>query len=141
MALIPLNTFKTKTTMLTTATIEDLYVSTATSKTSAMTVYTAPVGVTSIVLMAQIANTSNETQTITVAHWRNKTVLRDAQGYGFQAGKTPSILVKDFVIPPNDAASVLSGKLIVEELDSIRAYASSTGTCQVVLSILETANE
>lgn len=137
MALIPLNTFKTKTTLLSTATTEILYqtVSTAT------TVYTAPVGVTSIILMAQISNISDQNQTITVAHWRNKTVLQDAQGYGYQAGRTPSILVKDFVIPPNDAASVLTGKLIIEELDSIRAYASSTGTCQVVLSILETANE
>jgi hypothetical protein len=136
MALIPLNTFKTKTTLLTTATTAELY-----NTSSVTTIYTAPVGVTSIVLMAQISNISNENQTVTVAHWRNKTVLQDAQGYGFQAGRTPSILVRDFIVPPNDAASVLTGKLIIEELDSIRAYASSTGTCQVVLSILETANE
>lgn len=136
MALIPLNTFKTKTSILTTGTTATLYQTQSTT-----TIYTAPVGVTSIVLMAQISNISDENQTVTVAHWRNKTVLQDAQGYGYQAGRTPSILVKDFVIPPNDAASVLTGKLIIEELDSIRAYASSTGTCQVVLSILETANE
>ncbi len=136
MALIPLNTFKTKTTILTTATTGELYQTVSTT-----TIYTAPVGVTSIVLMAQISNISDENQTVTVAHWRNRTVLQDAQGYGYQTGRTPSILVKDFVIPPNDAASVLTGKLIIEELDSIRAYASSTGTCQVVLSILETANE
>lgn len=131
MALIPLNTFKTKTKFLSTGTL-----TTATSD-----VYVAPVGVTAIILMAQIANVSTSTQTITVAHYRNKKVLKDAQGFGEQLGNTPSILIKDFAIPENDAASVLTGKLIIEELDSIRAYASSTGTCQLVLSILETANE
>lgn len=131
MALIPLNTFKTKTKILGTGTL-----TTATSD-----VYVAPVGVTAIILMAQIANISTTTQTVTVAHYRNKKVLKDAQGFGEQPGSTPSILIKDFAIPENDAASVLTGKLIIEELDSIRAYAGSTGTCQLVLSILETANE
>jgi hypothetical protein len=127
MALIPLNTFKTKTAILTDITTA--------------TVYTAPVGVTSIVLMAQISNISTTTQYVNVSHYRNLPILADAQGFGSQLANTVSPLVKDFAIPENDAASVLTGKLIIESLDSIRASALTSGTCQLILSILETANE
>lgn len=127
MALIPLNTFKTKTFLL--------------NSNSTQTVYTAPVGVTSIVLMAQIANISTVTQIVNVLHHRNLPVLADAQGFGAQPGNTDAFLVKNFEIPPNDAASILTGKLIIEALDSVRASVSNSGTCQLVLSILETANE
>lgn len=130
MALIPLNKFVTKTAVLGTGTTS--------------TVYTAPIGVTSIILMAQIANVSTLTQTVSFAHHRTKPVLPDAQGNGRQDAGVNSLLVKDFAIPPGDAASVLSGKLIIESLDKIYSYvttdAASSGTLQVVLSILETAN-
>jgi hypothetical protein len=126
MAQLPLNKFLTKTAVLTT--------STATS------VYTAPIGVTAIVLMAQISNLTTQTHAVTFEHFRYKTILPDAQGFGGQPGNTPSMLVKDFEIPPNDAGTPLAGKMIVEELDSIRAYADSEGTMQLVLSILQTAN-
>jgi hypothetical protein len=49
-------------------------------------------------------------------------------------------LVKDFAIPPNDAGTPLSGKMIIEELDSVRAYSDSNGSMQLVMSILQTAN-
>lgn len=131
MALIPLNTFKTKTKILTDDSVT----------TSSVTAYVAPIGVTSIVLMAQISNLSTQTQTVNVMHYRNRPVLADAQGNGAQTGQTVSYLVKDFQIPAGDAGTALTGKLIIESLDSIRAYASNSGTCQMVLSILETANE
>jgi hypothetical protein len=127
MALIPLNTFKTKTAVL--------------GSNSTSTVYTAPVGVTSIILMAQVANLTTQTQTLNFVHHRNRPILADAQGNGAQAANIDSPLVKNFLVPADDAASVLSGKLIIESLDSIRAYSSNTGTLQLVLSILETANE
>lgn len=136
MALIPLNTFKTKTKMLAASNFE-----TATSTSTVATVYTAPVGTTAIILMAQIANISTTTQTVSFLHYRKRRVLNNAQGFGEQPGETASVLVKDFIVPANDAASVLTGKLIIEELDSIRAYAVNSGTCQLVLSVLETANE
>lgn len=126
MALIPLNTFKTKTQFI------------GTNTTSTM--YTAPIGVTSIVLMAQIANLSTQTQLVSFMHHRNRPILADAQGNGSQPGNVDSFLVKDFAVPAGDAASVLTGKLIIESLDSIRAYASSTSTLQLTLSILESAN-
>lgn len=137
MALIPLNTFKTKTKLL----VSSSYETAISTSSQATTVYTAPVGTTAIILMAQIANISSSTQTVSFLHYRKRRVLNNAQGFGGQAGETASVLVKDFVVPANDAASVLTGKLIIEELDSIRAYATSTGTCQLVLSVLETANE
>ena len=126
MAQLPLNKFLTKTAMLTTS--------------STATVYTSPIGVTSIVLMAQVANLSTQTHTVTFEHYRYKTILPDAQGFGGQTGNTPSRLVNQYAIPENDAGSPLSGKLIIEELDSIRAYADTTGTMQLVMSILQTAN-
>lgn len=138
MALIPLNTFKTKTTMLTSATSYNNWTPTVTNTT---TVYTAPIGVTSIILMAQIANISTQTQYCTFMHHRNRPVLRDAQGNGEQAGNIDSFLVRDFAIPAGDAASILTGKLIIEQLDSVRAYTNSnTKTLQLILSVLETAN-
>ena len=129
MALIPLNTFKTKTALL------------GTSTGTAATVYTAPVGTTAIILMAQIANVSTLTQTVSFIHHRNRRVLADAQGNGAQPGNLDSYLVQDFGIPANDAGSVLAGKLIIEELDSVRAIASNTSTLQLTLSVLETANQ
>lgn len=126
MAQIPLNTFKTKTTVLTTA--------------STSTVYTAPIGVTSIILMAQVANLTTQTQSFTFVHHRNRPVLADAQGNGAQPANTDSIMVKDFEIPANDAGTPLTGKMIIESLDSIRAYSSNTNALQLVLSVLETAN-
>ena len=138
MALIPLNTFKTKTTKLTSATAYTSY----TSGMQTSTVYTAPIGVTAIILMAQVANLSTITQTCSFVHHRNRPVLRDAQGNGGQDGNIDSYLVKNFEIPGGDAATVLTGKLIIEQLDSIRAYnlSSSTNSLQLVLSVLETAN-
>lgn len=126
MAQLPLNSFKTKTTLLSTSTTA--------------TVYTAPIGVTSIILMAQISNLTTQTQSFTFIHHRNRPVLADAQGNGFQAANTDSILVKDFEIPVADAGTPLTGKMIIESLDSVRAYASEDGALQLVLSILETAN-
>jgi hypothetical protein len=126
MALIPLNSFKTKTQLL--------------SNVSTATVYTAPIGVTSIILMAQISNISTETQLLSFSHHRNRPILADAQGNGAQPGNIDSYLVRDFAIPAGDAASVLTGKLIVESLDSVRAFGANTGTLQLVLSVLETAN-
>jgi hypothetical protein len=127
MALIPLNTFKTKTSVLTTATNN--------------TIYTAPVGVTSIVLMAQIANLGTQTEIISFVHHRNRQVLADAQGNGAQAANFDTFLVKDFQVPVNDAFNPITGKLIIEELDSIRCFGSSTSTLQITLSILESANK
>ena len=127
MALLPLNVFKTKTAILTTS--------------SNARVYTAPVGVTSIVLMANAANVDlQNNRSVTFAHFRNLPILPDTQGNGGQEGNTVTEQVLQFIIPPNDAGSLLSGKLIIESLDSISAYSDAPGAIKLTLSILETAN-
>ena len=128
MALLPLNTFKTKTSILTT--------------NSSTRVYTAPVGVTAIVLMANASNIdADNTHLITFSHYRNLPVLPDTQGNGGQGGNVITEQVKDFPIPTNNAAALLSGKLIVESLDSVIAYADAPGVIKLTLSVLETANQ
>ena len=140
MALIPLNTFKTKTTVLTTDTNA--------------TLYTAPVGVTSIVLMANVANVdvyntatvsiNGDTQgyhSVTFAHHRNLPVLPDAQGNGGQNGNITTELVSGFEIPPTDSANMIPGKMIIESLDSVICYATEENVMKLTLSILETANQ
>lgn len=127
MAQLPLNKFLTKTVLLSTSTTA--------------TVFTAPIGSTAIILMAQVANLSTtSTHYVTFEHYRYRTILKDAQGNGGQDGLTASKLVNQFAIPANDAGTPLTGKMIIEELDSIRAYADTTATMQLVLSILQTAN-
>jgi len=126
MAQLPLNTFKTKTAKL--------------SDKPGTTVYTAPIGTTAIILMAQISNLTTETHYVSFSHFRNRPILADAQGNGGQTGQTTSTLVLNYGIPPNDAGTPLSGKMIIEQLDSIQAYADTTATLQLVLSVLETAN-
>jgi len=126
MAQLPLNKFLTKTVVLTTSTTAS--------------VYTAPIGVTAIVLMAQVSNLTTTTQNVSFIHYRYRTVLADSQGFGRQEGLTPSYLVKDFGIPSNDAGTPLAGKLVIESLDSVRAYAEREGSLQLVMSVLETAN-
>jgi hypothetical protein len=125
MALIPLNQFRTITTVLTT-------------NTSA-TIYVAPVGVTSIVLMAQVANSNTASSNVSLVHHRNIPIQQNAQGNNAQPGNTDSFLVDAFPLPPKDAINLMSGKLVIETLDSIRSYASAPG-CTLVLSILESSN-
>lgn len=111
---LPLNTFKTVTAQLTTAETN---------------IYTAPVGVTSIILMAQVSNVetgSPADKWVTAAHY---------------AGTTARYLVKEFTVPTNDAVSVLTGKLVLQTGQSIRMAAETDNFLEVVLSILETSNE
>jgi hypothetical protein len=104
-------------------------------------IYTTPPGITSIVLMAQVANVTDHDINVTFSHYRNIPVFADPSTQnGFQAGDTITELVKDFTIPPNDSATLINGKMIVETFDSVLAYASENGGLKVTLSILETAN-
>ena len=105
-----LNVFKTVTAVLTTTT---------------ETLYTAPTGYTSIILMAQISNITSSTKTITFSHY---------------SGSTTTELLSSFSIPPNDAVSAIMGKLVLETGQSVRASASLNSSVKAVLSILETSN-
>ena len=126
MAQLPLNVFKTKTAILTTNTTA--------------TVYTAPIGVTSIILMTQISNIDTSTHAVTFCHHRNLPILPNAQGTGGQDANVTTELVVGYLIPPNDAGSMTTGKMIIEQLDSIICYADAPGVMKLTLSVLETAN-
>jgi hypothetical protein len=105
-----LNTFKTRTAVLTTSDAE---------------VYVAPAGYTSIVIMAQVSNITGTAVSVTVSH---------------RAASTDTELIKGFSIPGNDAASVITGKLVLEAGQSVRALASASSSAKIILSILETLN-
>lgn len=108
----PLNVFKTVTDELT--------------DTNSV-VYTAPNGFTGIVLMAQVSNVTTTAKDVTFSHLDTS-----------ESSETE--LVKDLSIPGNDSTSVVTGKLVIEEGDSVKAFASANSSLKIVLSILESRN-
>jgi hypothetical protein len=50
-------------------------------------------------------------------------------------------MLNAFTIPPNDAAEVTTGKLVIEEGASVKAVVSANNSVNFVMSILETSNE
>jgi hypothetical protein len=75
--------------------------------------------------MAQIANTGSGTATVTFAHQHLTTI---------------SPLIKNALIPTNDALAVLTGRLVVESGDAILVTGDSTQSLQLVMSLVESAN-
>lgn len=89
-------------------------------------IYTAPTGYSAIVLMAQLANITGNTVSASVLHTQ---------------GVNDYELIRNFEIPRNDAASAVTGRLIIQQGNSIKASASSNSSIKFTLSILESANE
>lgn len=115
MAAVALNTFKTIRAGLT---------------TSYVGIYTCPIGVASVILLAQVTNVSSGTTSyrVTAAHSRPTAAVQD---YEFSKG---------FEVPPNDSVSLLpDGKLVLETGDVIKVKSDEEDTLNIVLSILETA--
>ena len=108
---LPLNVFKTRAFELTTA---------------EQTIYTTPLGITTIVLGAQASNIGNSPVTVTFTLRKNN---------------TDYVMLNAFTIPPNDAAEVTTGKLVIEEGASVKAQVSTNNSVNLVMSILETSNE
>ena len=91
--------------------------------TTTTTVYTPPLGYATVVLMAQVSNTGPGTIQISAD------ILR--------SGNTTS-LISSASVPINDAASVLTGRLILQYGDELQFTASDDTSGQLVLSYLET---
>lgn len=108
--LVPLNTFRTSAANVT---------------TELLTVYTAPIGVSSVILMAQFANITQNTGNITAFYTKSSINTE---------------LAKEYEIPGNDAASILTGRLVLEQGDSLKIKAGANNIFKFVLSYLETAN-
>lgn len=94
------------------------------------TVYTTPVGVSAILLYAQVSNVGIGTYpTVTFTHRRKSVATRTA-------GNTRNNrLVKDAEVPPNDSLIIIDGRLVLERTalisDSIVIEASQTGIVSI----------
>lgn len=99
---------------------------TAQATTSETVIYTAPTLYTSIIMLAHISNISDTTANVTFSHVGNGTTTE---------------LLKNFSVPKNDAVAAITGKLILEEGQSVKISSDQNNKLKIILSILETANE
>jgi len=99
------------------------------STTSNVGIYTAPVGYSGVVLLAQASNIDSTSHTISFSHQRTVAGI----------AVTTEIL-KDFTIPANDSANLLAGKLVVEANDVLVFSADTNSGIKFIGSILETLN-
>ena len=99
------------------------------STTSNVGIYTAPVGYSGVVLLAQASNIDSTSHTISFSHQR--TVAGTA---------VTTEILKDFTIPANDSANLLAGKLVVEANDVLVFSADTNSGVKFIGSILETLN-
>ena len=99
------------------------------STTSNVGIYTAPVGYSGVVLLAQASNIDSTSHTISFSHQRTVAGI----------AVTTEIL-KDFTIPANDSANLLAGKLVVEANDVLIFSADTNSGDKFIGSILETLN-
>jgi hypothetical protein len=111
---LALNVFKTVTKVAT---------------TNAVGIYTAPVGYTGVVLLAQATNIGSNTQTVSFSHQRSTAGI----------AVTTEIL-KSFPISSSDTANLLAGKLVLESGDVLVLSATSGTDIKFIGSILETLN-
>lgn len=98
---------------------------TATVSLSATEIYTAPVGYTGVVLLAQVANIGTTSEDVTLTHRR---------------GGTDTEMLKQFPIASNDTANLLAGKLVLESGDKLVLSGSDASNLKFIASILETLN-
>jgi hypothetical protein len=98
---------------------------TAVVPASPTVIYTAPVGYTAVVLLAQVANIGATSQDITFVHRRSS---------------TDTELLKQYPISANDTSSLLTGKLVLESGDRLVLSGSNASNLKFVASLLETLN-
>jgi len=92
-------------------------------------IYTAPVGYSGIILLAQAANIGSDTHTVSFSHKRTKAGIA-----------VTTEIVKDLPVPGNDSISLLYGKLVLESGDVLQLSASDSTNIKFIGSILETLN-
>lgn len=97
--------------------------------TSPVGIYTAPVGYTGVVLLAQAANVGSQSQDVTFSHQRSVAGIA-----------VTTRLVKNYPISANDSSNLLTGKLVLQSGDVLLLSASTSSDIEVTVSILETLN-
>jgi len=98
---------------------------TAVVDTSPTEIYTAPVGYTGVVLLAQVANIGTTSEDVTLVHRRSS---------------TDTEMLKEFPIAASDTANLLAGKLVLESGDKLVLSGSDNTNLKFIASILETLN-
>jgi len=111
---LALNVFKTVTKVAT---------------TNPVGIYTAPVGYTGVILLAQAANIDTNTHSISFSHQRTTSGIA-----------VTTEIVKNFPIYGNDTTSLLAGKLVLESGDVLVLSANTATNIKFIGSILETLN-
>jgi hypothetical protein len=111
---LALNVFKTVTTVV---------------STNPVGIYTAPVGYTGVILLAQASNIGASSQDISVSHRRTRTGVA-----------VTTELFNEFPVPGNDSANLLAGKLVMEQNDSLIVKGSTDTNLKFIISVLETLN-
>jgi len=92
--------------------------------------YTTPAAKTAIFLSIQATNLTGNTVSMSFYHGSNTGVK--------------TAMAKNFRIPAGDSASIIgggSGKLVLETLQRTYASASANNSVQLVMSVLESAND
>ncbi len=98
---------------------------TAVVNTSPTVIYTAPVGYTGVILLAQVANIGTNSEDVTLIHRRTS---------------TDTEMLKEYPISASDTANLLSGKLVLESGDRLVLSGSNGTNLKFIGSILETLN-
>ena len=98
---------------------------TAVVSTSPSIVYSAPVGYTGVVLLAQVANIGATSYDVTLVHRRSA---------------TDTEMLKEYAISAKDTSNLLSGKLVLESGDKLVLSGSNASNLKFIASILETLN-
>jgi hypothetical protein len=98
---------------------------TAVVAVSPTVVYTAPVGYTGVVLLAQVANIGASSADVTLVHRRSS---------------TDTEMLKNYPISASDTANLLAGKLVLESGDRLVLSGSNGTNLKFIASILETLN-
>ena len=93
--------------------------------TVAVGIYTAPVGYTGVVLLAQAAIVGSDTRTVSLS---------------FKRDSVTTEIVKGLPIEASDTANLLPGKLVLETGDILMLEASASSDVKFLGSLLETLN-
>ena len=116
MAAIALNKFRTIRVAITTSNVG---------------IYTCPIGVASIIILAKVVNISSGVSTVTAIHSRPNDTIQ-----------TDYIFTNAVPIPPNDGLNLVGdGRMALETNDVIKISATQNNTLNLILSILETAKQ
>lgn len=97
-------------------------------------IYTCPIGVASIIILAQVTNVSSgvglSAYNVTAVHSRTSETPTD---YRF---------AKEILIPPNDSVNLVpDGRLVLETNDVIKIQSNENNKLELILSVLETAKQ